>query len=160
MKRRVLIGLAFLLVCVLVGTFFLVWSNTQAANNPMPNVVQIVSNTRPMSGKTAHSFSKRISDPAIVQHLYAAALAAPVPPKIIESCMIDTGVKFQLTFLKDTTVVQHMTLDPSGCPYLRIGSGNEIRKISADFWNTFRRATGLSDQAMYCLIYNSDSCKG
>lgn len=88
-----------------------------------------------------------ISDPAMVQRLYALLLELPPVPAGTFHCPRDSGVTYSLVFYDGSTVVLPAIVHPSGCQTVLLGNGQSRWALGAAgsaFLDVLRAATGLS----------------
>jgi hypothetical protein len=87
-----------------------------------------------------------IRDSASVQRLYDASLALPGVPNGIYNCPADFGTSYRLGFLRGTSQVQQMGLDPDGCRILTIGSErseHSARHMNGSFLALFMQTVSI-----------------
>jgi hypothetical protein len=83
-----------------------------------------------------------VTDVQTVQKLYTAAEALPAYPSqdtISESCLTEQSVVYHLDFLKGSTEVQHINLDPGSCLVLYF-SQTDLRQLNQAYLNLFKQA--------------------
>ena len=90
------------------------------------------------------SLDRTLQDTRAVQRLYSAAYALPVPPPGRTNCPLDNGIIYYLTFLRSTTPLQQMTLQASGCQFLRLNQNmGGVRSTNEAFLSLFLKTVGI-----------------
>jgi hypothetical protein len=113
------------------------------ANGP---TVLHVTRTDPSVTNNLGPLDRTVTDVQTVQNLYHTALALPtyaVGSSISQSCLNDLGVIYHLDFLRGTTEVQRMNLDPGNCKILYL-SQTDLRQASDAFLNLLKQALQLN----------------
>jgi len=83
-----------------------------------------------------------VQDAAVVQRLFAAAYKLPTPPSGRMSCPNDIGLVYQLDFLHDRTLLQHMSLQATGCGFLLLNK-NDVRVSDYAFQVLLSKTIGI-----------------
>jgi len=156
MKRY--ISILLLLFCLVLAAC---GSTTQPASPALPNTNPTSGSTTPSSSTNAVEPSSlhvtrtdlsatdslgpldvTVTDVATVQKLYTEAEALPVYPSqdtISESCLTEQNVVYHLDFLKGSTEVQHINLDPGSCQILYF-SQTDLRQLNQSYLTLFKQA--------------------
>lgn len=87
-------------------------------------------------------FDRTVRDAAAVQQLYAAALALPRPSQYPLPCTNDWGLVYHLTFLKGTSQLQQMDVQPLGCHWVYL-SQTDVRQADQSFLTLLANTIGL-----------------
>ena len=100
---------------------------------------------RPATLNNVPRFERTIRDTGTIQRLFNAAYTLPDAPNGIRSCPADLGIVYHLSFLHGTTLLQEMTLSPTGCTGLPIGRNtSDIRSAPYDFQQLVAKTIGLA----------------
>ena len=124
-------------------------NSTGGATTPVPAngpTVLHVTRTDPSVTNNLGPLDRTVTDVQTVQNLYHTALALPthaVGSSISQSCLNDLGVIYHLDFLRGTTEVQRMNLDPGNCKILYL-SKTDLRQASDAFLNLLKQALQLN----------------
>ncbi|HCI81175.1 MAG TPA: hypothetical protein DHW02_15970 [Ktedonobacter sp.] len=130
---------------VVVILILLVFAGCDTAQSAKVSVLQV---TRPASKYPA--FSKTVHDATLVQRFYNLAYSLPSPPAGKVNCPADNGVVYNLTFLDDSTLVQTMVLQASGCERLFITNNSQnMRMPNQAFQAAFLKLIGLPSLIPY-----------
>ncbi len=122
-------------------------SNPGGSLSPKPTTLY-VTRINLISANGFAPFQTTIHDAAMVEHLYAAALALPaVPPRGVKSmCLNDLGLRYRLVFRPTPLPSNQMELNPGGCQLLYIRTGNyrgtgkiDVRQMDTAFLSLFAR---------------------
>lgn len=119
-------------------------SNTSTSANE-PTMLHIT-RTDLAATNSLGPLDKMITDVATVQKLYQMGLALPAyatQNSISQSCMNDYGLIYHLEFLRGSTEVQLMNLDPSSCQVLYV-SQTDLRQVNSAFLTYFKQAVQVS----------------
>ena len=87
-------------------------------------------------------FDRTVRDAAAVQRLYTAALALPRPSQYPLPCTNDWGLVYHLTFLKGTSQLQQMDVQPLGCHWVYL-SQTDVRQADQSFLTLLANTIGL-----------------
>jgi hypothetical protein len=108
--------------------------------SPSPTVLHVVRTNGFL--KQLAPFDRTVRDVAAVQRLYTAAYALPPAAPGVVHCPNDLGVVYHLYFLHDTTLIQEMDLDATGCQFLHI-SKTDVRNTDPAFRTLVARTIGV-----------------
>jgi hypothetical protein len=90
------------------------------------------------------SLDRTIHDTKAVQRLYRAAYALPFPPPGKVNCPADIAMIYDLIFLQGTTPLQQMTLQATGCQFLRLSpQADRVRLTTEAFRSLFLKTVGI-----------------
>lgn len=100
---------------------------------------------RPATLNNVPKFERTVQNATAVQNLFKAAYALPAAPKGVMNCPVDLGIVYHLSFLHGTTLIQEMTLYPTGCTALQIGQDtSNVRSAPYDFQKLVAKMIGLA----------------
>ncbi len=143
-QRAILILLAVLLLagCSAVSRPGGTGSNSIPLSTATPVLPTALHVTRPAINGYP-SLNRRVQDTQAVQRLYRAAYALPVRPPGTGHCPLDNGIINYLIFLRGTTPLQQMTLQATGCRYLRLDQSDGVRLTTQAFQSLFLKTVGI-----------------
>jgi hypothetical protein len=84
-----------------------------------------------------------VTDPAQVRRLFDAALALRQVPAGEYSCPADFGTRYHLTFTAHDSPPTAMTMDASGCRFIRVEPSGPNYFQTDDFRALFSQVTGI-----------------
>ena len=134
----------FLPICVFL--FLLTGCGTattiDSSTSVHPDVLHVL---RPATLNNVPRFERTVRDSVTIQRLFKTAYALPAASKGIMSCPIDLDIVYHLSFLHGTTLIQEMTLYPTGCSALQIGQDtSNLRFVPYDFEQLTAKTIGLA----------------
>ena len=136
-SKRVLLTLIFLFLLTGCGTATTIDTSTSVK-------ITALHVMRPATLNNVPTFERTIQDRAAIQHLFQTAYTLPAAPTGRINCPNDLGIVYHLTFIQGTTTLQQMTLDASGCTFLRIGqNSSDLRYADYNFQQLTAETIGL-----------------